>query len=107
MICNYLQLIQVSIQNSSVDRPFNVFFLSGDYFMYMLDFCESVCNLKINTKQYKYKVRKMMGQIQRNLTLAKQKRLSNICLLLWGVLCFKKLILNIELGNSFLISNPE
>lgn len=74
MICNYLQLIQVSIQNSSVDRPFNVFFLSGDYFMYMLDFCESVCNLKINTKQYNYKVRNMIGQTHRNLTLAKQKR---------------------------------
>lgn len=58
VICNYLQLIQVSIQNSSVDRPFRV---SGDYFMYMLDFCESVCNLKINTKQYNYKVRKMIG----------------------------------------------
>lgn len=55
VICNYLQLIQVSIQNSSVDRPFRGFFLSGDYFMYMLDFCESVCNLKINTKQYNYK----------------------------------------------------
>lgn len=32
--------------------------------------CESTCNLKINTIQYKHDVRKMMGQTPKNLTLS-------------------------------------
>lgn len=32
--------------------------------------CESACNLKINTIQYKHDVRKMMGQTPKNLTLS-------------------------------------
>lgn len=32
--------------------------------------CESACNLKINTIQYKHDVRKMMGQTPKNLALS-------------------------------------
>lgn len=76
---NYVDLQLFATYSSQYTKQFSGqaiqgFFLSGDYFMYMLDFCESVCNLKINTKQYNYKVRNMIGQTHRNLTLAKQKR---------------------------------
>lgn len=59
--------------------------------------CESACNLKINTIQYKHDVRKMMGQTPKNLTLSitsiikppkqlKKKTLKNLFL---NFFCFK------------------
>lgn len=59
--------------------------------------CESACNLKINTIQYKHDVRKMMGQTPKNLALSitsiikppkqlKKKTLKNLFL---NFFCFK------------------
>lgn len=60
--------------------------------------CESACNLKINTIQYKHDVRKMMGQTPKNLALSitsiikppkqlkKKKTLNNLFL---NFFCFK------------------
>lgn len=62
--------------------------------------CESACNLKINTIQYKHDVRKMMGQTPKNLTLSitsiikppkqlKKKNKKTLTNLFLNFFCFK------------------
>lgn len=59
--------------------------------------CESACNLKINTIQYKHDVRKMMGQTPKNLALSitsiikppKQLKKKNKKNLFLNFFCFK------------------